>query len=744
MQANTFTIDVDIKQNNYINEPVVKQNDAVIFIINLTDNGAPVDLTGVTTYTIATERADGVSIVSVGTKTGPSQVMFNMPRETTASVGRAKATVQLYDADKRVSSFTFPLVVEKDPSASLIVTGGDRTLIEIVLGEGPKVIADAKTATSAANTATGKANTAAMNADSKASAANTAAGAANTAAGKANTSASAADLAAGKVDGAIARTDASASAADAATLKANTAAGNADSKAILAQQAADKATAEATGLETLKSDVVAATGTANTAASAANTAADKANASSTVADASATKAGSATTAAELQTTYAKAQGDFAKDQGDYAKLQGDHAKAEGDKAALETTDLTGMKTAVTQATSDAITAAELANTESTGLATMKADVVAATANATGASTQATTQAQYAKTQGDYAKAQGDAVQGIFDAGLVASVNGQTGAVVITAADIDAVKTIPGKSLSTEDYTTAEKAKLTGIETGANKYIHPESHPASMIIESPTRRFGSDEKFAEWDVKETTTGAQQKVNTAKQELTDALHLENEARTLHEKKQIHEGEIHGMRVFEEGFQYFDGLEWVELKVGQSGGGGLIIEKFDTPGTFLWPVPEGVLGVYVSMTGGGGGGGGAGVYGYGGNGTSGGVTSFGTLASVSGGGGAVTVTGGISGGHGATPGSSGAKSNAGIGGTTITQKGFGGNGGATTATGGNSGSGGGGGGVLVDALIDVTSLHSANIVIGAGGSGGIGANGAANGSAGQDGILLIKYAK
>lgn len=35
-----------------------------------------------------------------------------------------------------------------------------------------------------------------------------------------------------------------------------------------------------------------------------------------------------------------------------------------------------------------------------------------------------------------------------------------------------VDKVSGKGLSTNDYTTAEKNKLTGIETGANKYVHP--------------------------------------------------------------------------------------------------------------------------------------------------------------------------------------------------------------------------------------------------------------------------------
>ena len=43
-----------------------------------------------------------------------------------------------------------------------------------------------------------------------------------------------------------------------------------------------------------------------------------------------------------------------------------------------------------------------------------------------------------------------------------------------------VDKVSGKGLSTEDYTTAEKNKLAGIAAGANKYVHPSTHPMSMI------------------------------------------------------------------------------------------------------------------------------------------------------------------------------------------------------------------------------------------------------------------------
>lgn len=75
-----------------------------------------------------------------------------------------------------------------------------------------------------------------------------------------------------------------------------------------------------------------------------------------------------------------------------------------------------------------------------------------------------------------------------------------------------VDKVEGKQLSTEDYTSTEKAKLTGIELGANKYTHPSTHPASIITETASKRFVSDAEKAEWDVKETPAGAQAKVDT----------------------------------------------------------------------------------------------------------------------------------------------------------------------------------------------------------------------------------------
>lgn len=74
---------------------------------------------------------------------------------------------------------------------------------------------------------------------------------------------------------------------------------------------------------------------------------------------------------------------------------------------------------------------------------------------------------------------------------------------IDQADGENVKKVAGKGLSTEDYTTEEKTKLAGVEDGANNYIHPASHNASIINQDSTRRFVSDTEKATWNAAEQT-------------------------------------------------------------------------------------------------------------------------------------------------------------------------------------------------------------------------------------------------
>lgn len=53
-------------------------------------------------------------------------------------------------------------------------------------------------------------------------------------------------------------------------------------------------------------------------------------------------------------------------------------------------------------------------------------------------------------------------------------------------------------------SAADKTKLDGVETGANKYVHPAAHPATMITEDSTHRFATDAEKSTWNAKASTT------------------------------------------------------------------------------------------------------------------------------------------------------------------------------------------------------------------------------------------------
>ena len=74
-----------------------------------------------------------------------------------------------------------------------------------------------------------------------------------------------------------------------------------------------------------------------------------------------------------------------------------------------------------------------------------------------------------------------------------------------------VDKVTGKGLSTEDYTSEEKAKLAGVAAGANNYQHPATHPASVIVQDSTHRFVTDPEKKTWNGKASTTVATQSAN-----------------------------------------------------------------------------------------------------------------------------------------------------------------------------------------------------------------------------------------
>lgn len=59
-----------------------------------------------------------------------------------------------------------------------------------------------------------------------------------------------------------------------------------------------------------------------------------------------------------------------------------------------------------------------------------------------------------------------------------------------------VDKISGKMLTTNDYTTAEKNKLAGL----NNYSHPSTHPASIISQDINNRFVTDAQISTWNSK----------------------------------------------------------------------------------------------------------------------------------------------------------------------------------------------------------------------------------------------------
>jgi hypothetical protein len=144
---NVITIDTDIKHKKIMNAPLVTQNDSVSFIINVLDDGQPFSLDSVTTVSLANLRLDRVTVVTPGTKIEENTVKFDLGTEETKVPGKVEATVQLYDADERVSTISFAYQVVKDPTGDgYIPTANEQTLIETVLNDGPLVIQQAQDA----------------------------------------------------------------------------------------------------------------------------------------------------------------------------------------------------------------------------------------------------------------------------------------------------------------------------------------------------------------------------------------------------------------------------------------------------------------------------------------------------------------------------------------------------------------------------------------------------------------------
>ena len=329
---------------------------------------------------------------------------------------------------------------------------------------------------------------------------------ANASASHANTKADLADQKAALASEASSRADISAANADANASLANEAALNAETEGNIARARGefadqmgleaqtqgqyaktqgDFAKSEATDLQTLKDTLSMATSDANTATANANTASAKADTSAINADEKATLAQTKIDAMNTLST-------------EVTTLKG----------TLQT-KITEANTATSEAivaTGDANLAAQYANekglfaqTEASNLEQMKTDVSTATIQANGAASNAQIKANladekaiYAQQQGDYAKTQGDAIQDILDNGNVASVNGQTGAVVLGASDVG--------TLTTQQINDKIRADLDALVGASPETLN--------TLEELAQALGDDPNFATTITNELGTKANQ--------------------------------------------------------------------------------------------------------------------------------------------------------------------------------------------------------------------------------------------
>lgn len=227
-----------------------------------------------------------------------------------------------------------------------------------------------------------------------------------------------------------------------ATTNANQATQNANDKALFAQSQGDYAKQEGDATKLATSDFELVKASVLQAKSDTEEATDIALTSATNADTKAILADSKATLANEKATLADQKAALAQEKADLADVSAVNADT---KAALadDKATLADTKAALAQSKADyaqtqgeyAKSQGDIARNESSNLSILKTDVTNATTLANSKAQEADTQAQYAKTQGDYAKEQGDLAREALEAGGVSVVNGKSGVVTLTPTDI---------------------------------------------------------------------------------------------------------------------------------------------------------------------------------------------------------------------------------------------------------------------------------------------------------------------
>ena len=201
---NVFDINVDLKQSTVIKTPIITKNDTVVFNVHVYDDGKVFDISEGKTFSIFSERSDGIVIGKAGTVTGQNTIQFSLGKLETSVPGVVSATIQIYDKSGRVSTFPFYYQVLDDPSIGYELISTEVTLLQSLINKTQDVIDSANAAVTKANEAASSANEAVKNATNAAREAaqnaNDAARSATNAANEANTAAQAAYDAATKAN----------------------------------------------------------------------------------------------------------------------------------------------------------------------------------------------------------------------------------------------------------------------------------------------------------------------------------------------------------------------------------------------------------------------------------------------------------------------------------------------------------------------------------------------------------------
>lgn len=90
---------------------------------------------------------------------------------------------------------------------------------------------------------------------------------------------------------------------------------------------------------------------------------------------------------------------------------------------------------------------------------------------------------------------------------------------------------------------SDKSKLDGVANGANNYVHPSNHPASVITQDANNRFVTDAEKSTWNGKATTSSVTEAKNRADAAYTKA---EEAFQSASNGKQLMASAITGMGV------------------------------------------------------------------------------------------------------------------------------------------------------------------------------------------------------